>query len=329
METFLSMFAVPKTPPRNPSSTLKSKSLSEQAFLAHLAFEKRLSSETQKAYLSDLRLFMKWAQPSANSEATPSEDIWKTSTLRAFLKSLTELGAAPTSQSRYLSALRAYCRFLVDEGELENDPTAVLRPPKQQRYRPEALSRKEMNALYADLEIAMTQGRHLAARDACLVDLLYGLGLRISEAVGLTLDRLRFDEGVALIDGKGGKQRQVPLGGQVIKTIKHFLGEERLSLQPKQDMILLNRFGRPLSRVGAWKILQGLCRHADIDLHSPHAFRHAFATHLIEGGADLRSVQEMLGHADISTTQIYTHLDQAYLREVHQSFHPRNHLGKS
>lgn len=320
------MFAVPKSSSQNPDSWPQSESLSEQAFLAHLAFEKRLSPETQKAYLSDLRLYLKWTQPSETSQTLGAPEIWKTQTLRAFLKSLSELGAAATSQSRYLSALRAYCRFLVDEGELENDPTAVLRPPKQQRYRPESLTRAEMTALYTRLEQDVRQGRHLAARDASLVDLLYGLGLRISEAVGLTLDRLRFDEGVVLVDGKGGKQRQVPLGGQVIRTLRQYLGEERMSLQPKQDTILLNRFGRSLSRVGAWKILQGLCRHAGIELHSPHAFRHAFATHLIEGGADLRSVQEMLGHADISTTQIYTHLDQAYLREVHQTFHPRNQI---
>jgi len=289
-----------------------------QDFEAHLAFEKRLSGETQRAYLADLQIYRNWLLP------YPEKNPWSIEPIRDFIQSLTDMGAAPASLARYLSAIRSYCRFLVDSGTLPSDPTSSIRTPRQQRYRPDTLSRDDMARLYDLLKQEVAQARPLAQRDACLIDLLYGMGLRVSEAVGLTLDHVRLEEGVALIEGKGGKQRQVPLGSLVIRTLRDYAGGERVGLQPKENVILLNRFGRRLSRVGAWKILQGLCARAQITLHSPHAFRHAFATHLIEGGADLRAVQEMLGHADISTTQIYTHLDQAYLREVHQTFHPRN-----
>ena len=155
----------------------------------------------------------------------------------------------------------------------------------------------------------------------------------LSEAIGLRLDHLNLAEGVVLVQGKGNKQRLVPLGGKVAATLREYLDAEwnargtpsAIFRAPRVDTVLLNRFGRPLSRMGAWKIVQRLCGEAGIRADvSPHTFRHSFATHLIEAGADLRSVQEMLGHADISTTQIYTHLDQDYLREVHRSFHPRN-----
>jgi integrase/recombinase XerD len=149
------------------------------------------------------------------------------------------------------------------------------------------------------------------------------LGLRISEAIGLKLDHVNLPEGAVLVQGKGSKQRLVPLGGKVAGSLRRYL--EVWDGKGRTDTLLLNRFGRSLSRMGAWKIVQRLCLETGIAIAvSPHTFRHTFATHLIEAGADLRSVQEMLGHTDISTTQIYTHLDQEYLREVHKSFHPRN-----
>jgi integrase/recombinase XerD len=292
-------------------------------FQAFLAFEKRLSPETQKAYRADLRLFAGWIAQ------TQSTDPWSVECIRSFFNALQVTGAAASSQARYLSTLKAYCRYLVDEGALASDPTVSLRTPKQQRYRPDTLTRMELQTLYAGLASDISEKKQGAYRNTVLVDLLYGVGLRISEAVHLTLDRLHFEQGVVLVDGKGSKQRQVPLGGKVIESIRGYLQTERLHFNPKVDCLILNRFGRALSRVGAWKILQELCSRHGIPLYSPHAFRHAFATHLIEGGADLIAVQQMLGHADVSTTQIYTHLDQAYLREVHQSFHPRNRLNRS
>lgn len=288
------------------------------AFEGYLAFERRLSPETQKSYLSDLKAYENWAKAQA------SEHVFSRETLSRYFQALEQTGIAAASQARYLSTLRAYCRFLIDEGHLTVDPTVGLRPPKQQRYRPEGLSHQNIAALYAGLADDIAAGKPLAHRTAALLELLYGAGLRVSEAVQIPLEHLRFDEGVLLVDGKGSKQRQVPLGKKVAETLSEYIALERPSLNPRRDTVLLNRFGKPLSRVGAWKIMRELCLRHGVPLKSPHAFRHAFATHLLEAGADLIAVQEMLGHADVSTTQIYTHLDQAYLREVHQSFHPRN-----
>jgi integrase/recombinase XerD len=315
----------------------------EDAYLAHLRLEKRLSPETLSAYLSDLRLFFRQAagnpappRPGARRAAsekdlTPGKkgpmaglDALSLPRLRAFVRSLVDLGFAPSSISRYLSTLKSYSAFLADEGALAEDPTQTLQGPRQQRYKPTSLTRPEMDALYDSLEAAVAAEETGARRNLCLVELLYGLGLRISEAVGLKLDQVNLPEGVVLVQGKGKKQRLVPLGRKVAGSIRQYL-EKDWEAKGRTDTLLLNRFGKPLSRMGAWKIVQRICAEADIRTAvSPHTFRHSFATHLIDAGADLRSVQEMLGHADISTTQIYTHLDQEYLKEVHRSFHPRN-----
>lgn len=295
----------------------------EEAYLAYLRLEKRVSPETTSAYLSDLRLLFRHL--SRGDEAGIGPEELTMPRLRAFLRSLAELGFAPSSISRYLSTLKSYCGFLVDEQALEQDPTEGLQGPRQQRYKPRSLSRKEMDALYDSLELRVRQGAAFSWRDLVLVELLYGLGLRISEAIGLKLDQVNLSESVVMVQGKGGKQRLVPLGGKVAATLREYLKVEWEGRGSRVDTVLLNRFGRPLSRMGAWKIVQRICGEAEISAAvSPHTFRHSFATHLIEAGADLRSVQEMLGHADISTTQIYTHLDQDYLKEVHKSFHPRN-----
>lgn len=295
----------------------------EDAYLAFLRLEKRLSPESVSAYQSDLRLLFRHLAQDA--EKTPDAGDLTLPGLRRFIRSLMDLGFAPSSISRYLSTLKSYCGFLADEGVLSKDPTEGLQAPRQQRYKPQSLSRREMDALYDSLELAVREERPLAWRDLALVELLYGLGLRISEAVGLKLDQVNLPEAVVMVQGKGGKQRLVPLGSKVAASLGDYLRLEWQAKGLRTETVLLNRFGRPLTRMGAWKIVQRICDEAGIkSAVSPHTFRHSFATHLIEAGADLRSVQEMLGHADISTTQIYTHLDQDYLREVHRSFHPRN-----
>jgi integrase/recombinase XerD len=304
-----------------PSTSISIAIPAEEAFLAFIRLEKRLSPETVAAYLSDLRLFFRHAAEETGKGRPEDLTLPK---LRGFIRSLVELGSAPSSISRYLSALKSYCGFLCDEGMLDKDPSEGLQGPRQQRYKPQSLTREQMDSIYTALAGAVAEGLPLARRDLCLVELLYGLGLRISEAVGLKLDQIRLEEGAVIVQGKGSKQRLVPLGRKVAESISDCL---RLEHAPtgRADVLLLNRFGRPLSRMGAWKIVQKICAAAELDMAvSPHTFRHTFATHLIEAGADLRSVQEMLGHADISTTQIYTHLDQDYLKEVHRSFHPRN-----
>lgn len=294
----------------------------EEGYLAHLRLEKRLSPETVSAYLSDLRLFFR--QAAGTPDAPAGLEAMTLPKLRAFIRGLVELGFAPSSISRYLSTLKSYSAYLADEGVLDKDPIQGLQGPRQQRYKPQSLSRHDIDALYDSLEAAVLREDTGARRNLCLVELLYGLGLRISEATGLKLDQVNLPEEVVLVQGKGNKQRLVPLGRKVAYSIRQYL-EKDWEAKGRADTLLLNRFGRPLSRMGAWKIVQRICAAADIRIAaSPHTFRHSFATHLIEAGADLRSVQEMLGHADISTTQIYTHLDQEYLKEVHSSFHPRN-----
>lgn len=295
----------------------------EEVYLAHLQLERRLSPETVAAYQSDLKLFFRHVMVNAGQQ--PGQEDLTLGKMRAFIRTLVDLGFAGSSISRYISTLKSYAAFLADENYLTGDPTMGLQGPRQQKYKPHSLRRDEIESIYTALENAVIGEETGSRRNLVLVELLYGLGLRISEAIGLKLDQVNLPEGVVMVQGKGNKQRLVPLGVKVADSLEEYL---RLAWQPKgtsTDTVLLNRFGRPLSRMGAWKIVQRICTEADIQSPvSPHTFRHSFATHLIEAGADLRSVQEMLGHADISTTQIYTHLDQDYLKEVHKSFHPRN-----
>jgi integrase/recombinase XerD len=210
---------------------------------------------------------------------------------------------------------------------MDEDPLRGARIPGAQRYKPRSLTHAEVKALYAAAGGRMAAGGAKEARDAALLELLYGLGLRVSDAIALPLDALRFDEELALVRGKGGKQRLVPMGGKVRETLRAWIAGARTDLAgPGAASVLVNARGGTLSRMGAWNAVRALCLSAGVDAEtvSPHTFRHTFATHLVEAGADLRAVQELLGHADISTTQIYTHLDPDYLREVHTSFHPRN-----
>lgn len=293
------------------------------AYRAHLLLERRLSEHTASGYLSDLRVC--WDALRGGDEAPDA--VLTRDRAEALFAGLADLGLSPATLARYLAALRGYAEFLRDTGRMHadgDDPLRGLRLPAAQRYRPHALGRAEIAALYG---ATGARDDDLATRDAALLDMLYGLGLRVSEAVGLPLDALHLDEDVVLVQGKGRKQRLVPLGAAVRATLRAWIdGERRARARPGCATVLVNARGGPLSRMGAWTIVRKLCLDAGLDAEavSPHTFRHSFATHLIEAGADLRAVQELLGHADISTTQIYTHLDQDYLREVHASFHPRN-----
>ncbi len=307
----------------------------EEQYGIHLQLERRLSSETVASYLSDLNLFFRsMAKEKLNSPSTPispnSIETFSLSNLRTFIRNLVDLGFAASSISRYISTLKSYGAFLLDQGHLQVDQTVGLQGPKQQRYKPFSLSRPEIDAIYDRLETAIHSDEKFVWRNLCLIELLYGMGLRISEAISLKRDQIHIEDDLVLVQGKGKKQRLVPLGLKVADSLRNYLEKEWQPKTKKIDTILLNRFGKPLSRMGAWKIVQGICAAAEIENPvSPHTFRHTFATHLIEAGADLRSVQEMLGHADISTTQIYTHLDQDYLKEVHRTFHPRNRKSNS
>ncbi|MEE8060725.1 MAG: site-specific tyrosine recombinase XerD [Gemmatimonadales bacterium] len=289
-----------------------------EPFQDYLSLEAGHSLNTVDSYTRDIRRLAQfaWSQ-GVHDPAGASSEL-----LRDFVFELKDLGLSAATIRRQISAARTYYAFLVGEGKLEEDPTERLQPPRPGRSLPDTLSVAEMQSL---LEAPKIEDR-LGWRDRALLDLGYGAGLRVSELCGLKIPDLILTEGLVRAFGKGSKERLVPIGRNVVGTISVYLH----SLRPELDRgrtegrVLLNARGRPLSRVGAWGIVKRAAERARISKRvSPHTLRHSFATHLLEGGADLRAVQEMLGHADLSTTQIYTHVDREYLRDVHRRFHPR------
>lgn len=287
-------------------------------FADYLTLEAGHSGNTVVSYLRDLGRLVGWLaahQIQAPAAVTPKG-------LRAFIFALKDLGLSPATIRRQVSATRTYFRFQLAEGRLEADPSERLEVPRRGRRLPDTLSVAEMERLM----IAPEAHEPLAWRDRALLELGYGAGLRASELCGLTLQQLHLSNGLVQVVGKGSKERLVPIGRSVIGAVSLYLHQVRPGLDRGRsgDRVLLNARGGPLSRVGAWGIVRRCARHAGIRKRvTTHTLRHSFATHLLEGGADLRAVQEMLGHADLSTTQIYTHVDREYLRSVHRKFHPR------
>ncbi len=289
-----------------------------ERFVDHLRFERGVSERTLEAYDHDVTRLVVFL--AAGGPRTP--DAVATGDLRAFVLRLKDLGLASSSIARNISAIRAYFGFLVAEGLGAADPSDKLRMPRGTRGLPDVLSVEEIERLLGAPDL----GRPLAWRDRALLETMYGTGIRVSEAADLKLRNLAFEEQVALVRGKGRKERIVPIGRSAIGALAIYLRETRPRLDRGRGdgRVFLNARGGPLSRMGIWKILRGHVESAGIEKAvSPHTLRHSFATHLLEGGADLTAVQEMLGHADISTTQIYTHVDRRYLTEVHRSYHPR------
>jgi integrase/recombinase XerD len=289
-----------------------------ERFTDYLTLERGAADRTHEAYSRDLTRFALYAQTKGTADpgaATPR-------LLRDYIYHLKDLGLAPASIRRNVSAVRVYFRFLTGEGYLTSDPSDRLETPKRWRTLPDVLSLDEIDRLLA----APTLDDALVFRDRALLELAYGAGLRVSELIGLTVRDALLDEGVVRVLGKGGKERLVPIGRGAIGAVAVYLRELRPRLErgAGQGRLLLNANGAPLTRMGAWKILRKYVERAGIAKRvTPHTLRHSFATHLLEGGADLRAVQEMLGHADISTTQLYTHVDREYLRTVHRQYHPR------
>lgn len=289
-----------------------------EPFADFLALEAGHSANTVESYRRDLHRLVAYA--SARGIQSPGGVT--TRLLREFIYSLKDVGLAGSTIRRQLSALRTYFGFLVGEGVIERDPSDRLEAPQRWRTLPEVLTVDEIERLLASPQLA----DRLAWRDRTLLELAYGAGLRVSELCALGVRDLLLADALVRIMGKGGKERLVPLGRKVIGTLGVYLHGLRTELDAGQTdgRVLLNARGKPLSRVGAWGIVK---RHAEAaglaKAVTPHTLRHSFATHLLEGGADLRAVQEMLGHADLSTTQIYTHVDRDYLRSVHRQFHPR------
>ena len=287
-------------------------------FADFIALEQGLSPRTQEAYRRDLDRF---AQYAATRGASAPLDI-TARMLREYVYHLKDLGLSPASIRRNVSAVRTYFRFLTGDGVVVRDPSERLETPKRWRTLPDVLTVEEVQRLLA----APTLDDPFVFRDRALLELAYGAGLRVSEWITLGVRDLLLDEGLVRVFGKGSKERLVPIGRSAIGAAAIYLRELRPRLEKGEGkgVLLLNARGRPLSRMGAWKILRGYVERAGITRHvTPHTLRHSFATHLLEGGADLRAVQEMLGHVDIATTQIYTHVDREYLRQVHRSYHPR------
>jgi integrase/recombinase XerD len=287
-------------------------------FADFIALEQGLSPRTQEAYRRDLERF---AQYASSRGATAPLDV-TARMLREYVYHLKDLGLSPASIRRNVSAVRTFFRFLTGDGIVVRDPSERLETPKRWRTLPDVLTVEEVQRLLA----SPTLDDPLVFRDRALLELAYGAGLRVSEWITLGVRDLLLEDGLVRVFGKGSKERLVPIGRSAIGAAAIYLRELRPRLEKGEGkgVLLLNARGRPLTRMGAWKILRGHVDRAGITRHvTPHTLRHSFATHLLEGGADLRAVQEMLGHVDIATTQIYTHVDREYLRQVHRSYHPR------
>ncbi|MGH7594442.1 MAG: site-specific tyrosine recombinase XerD [Gemmatimonadales bacterium] len=288
------------------------------AFRDYLSLEAGHSANTIAAYQRDLARLTEFATSKGIRDARGIT----TPTLREFVFLLKDLGLSGASIRRNISAVRTWFSFLVAEGLVAQDPSNRLETPKRWRTLPEVLSVEEMSRL---LDAPRVEEK-LAWRDRALLELAYGAGLRVSELCDLALTDLLLADGLVRAFGKGKKERLVPIGRTVVSALSVYLHTIRpvLDRGAGGGRLLLNARGEPLSRVGAWGIVRKRARQAGIAKRvTPHTLRHSFATHLLEGGADLRAVQEMLGHADLTTTQIYTHVDRDYLRSVHHRFHPR------
>jgi integrase/recombinase XerD len=287
-------------------------------FSDFLTLEQGISPRTLEAYQRDVDRLAVYA---TTKGALSPVDV-TSRMLREFIYYLKDIGLSPASIRRGISAVRTYFKFLMADGVVARDPSERLETPKRWRTLPEVLSVAEIERLLA----APSLDDPLVFRDRAMLELAYGAGLRVSEWITLGIRDLILEEKLVRVFGKGSKERLVPIGRSAIGAVATYIRELRPDLEKGQGkgILFLNARGEPLTRMGAWKILRKYVDRAGIKKAvSPHTLRHSFATHLLEGGADLRAVQEMLGHADISTTQIYTHVDREYLRSVHRKFHPR------
>ena len=287
----------------------------------HLKLERSLSARTVEAYMRDvgkLRTYAEQQQPPLRPEQVRLDD------LQQFITHVAKQGLSPTSQARLLSAIRGFYRSLRREKVVEDDPTELVQSPRTARKLPVFLTISEIDRMV----LAIDMSNSLAHRDRAMIETLYGCGLRVSELCALRRSWLHFDDGFIRVIGKGDKERLVPIGPEAMRQVNTYIEQERihLNVRPKaEDVVFLNARGGALTRMSVFNLVKKLGVKAGIrKTIGPHTFRHSFATHLVEGGADLRAVQEMLGHASITTTEIYTHLDREYLRSNIVQFHPRS-----
>ena len=292
-----------------------------KGFQAYLKLEKSLSPNSIEAYSRDIEKLYQYSD--AQTVKINPEGITLTD-LRQFINWINELGMIPSSQARILSGIKAFYKYMLMEDIIKNDPSELLESPKIQRKLPDTLSYEDINKLIAAIDLSRPEG----ARNKAILEVLYGCGLRVSELTELKLSNLYLDIEFIKVVGKGSKERLVPIGGAAVKALKIWIEQVRVHTPIKkgeEDMVFLNRNGSRLSRVYIFMLIKSLAEIIGLKKTiSPHTFRHSFATHLVEGGADLRAVQEMLGHESITTTEIYTHLDREFLKGTIIQFHPRN-----
>jgi integrase/recombinase XerD len=288
-------------------------------YLTTLKLERNLSGNTVSSYKNDISSllgFLKTLDITDPSRVSKKE-------LNSFFSSLNKTGLSSNSAARYYSSIKGFFRYLFIQNYIKENPMEKVSSPKLKKGLPLVLSVTEVDSILSSPDTSNVLG----LRDKALLELLYACGVRVSELLGLKVSDLFFNEEMIRVFGKGSKERLVPVGRSAVEWVKKYLIKSRPMLEKKyksENFLFLNKKGTKLSRMGIWKIVDRYVKDAGIkkEVH-PHTFRHSFATHLLEGGADLRAVQEMLGHADISTTQIYTHIDREYIKQMHKDFHPR------
>jgi integrase/recombinase XerD len=288
-------------------------------YLSVLKLEKNLSDNTVSSYKNDINSFLQFI------ESRKIEDLSsiKQNHIADFFKSLKEIGLTSSSAARYYSSLKGFFTYLFLSRYITENPIEKISSPKLAKNLPSVLTVEETDSVLSQPDT----NNKLGLRDKAVLELLYACGTRVSELINIKISDLFFADDVIRVFGKGSKERIIPIGSSAVKWINKYLKESRVLLMKKaksENYLFLNNRGTKLSRMGVWKIVDRYVKEAGIEKEvHPHTFRHSFATHLLEGGADLRAVQEMLGHADISTTQIYTHIDRDYIKQVHKDFHPR------
>lgn len=289
-------------------------------FKNYLKLERSLSGNSVMAYESDIQKFVSYLEIKKSSLLPIQAGI---NDFKDFIEWINSLGLSARSQARIISGLKAFYKFLLMEDLIDTDPTKLLESPKLGRKLPEVLSIEEIDAVISAIDLSLPEGQ----RNKAIIETLYSCGLRVTELINLRITNLFFDEGFIKVVGKGSKERLVPIGQKAIKEITLYFQDRNLMPnidKTSENIVFLNRRGKQLTRVMIFTIIKTLAEKAQIKKNiSPHTFRHSFATHLIDGGADLRAVQEMLGHESILTTEIYTHLDREYLRDAIIQFHPR------
>ncbi len=293
----------------------------KKGFENYLKLEKSLSQNSIAAYINDLSKLIAYLDKN-HSKVNPLKV--KLEHLKGFIAWLNEREISPRTQARTISGIKSFYKYLLIEGKISSDPTALVESPRIGRKLPDILSMEEIDNLIEAVDLSKSEGQ----RNKAMLETLYSCGLRVSELVGLKITNLFFEQGFIKVEGKAGKERLVPVSGRAVDEVGRYLTGYRKKLNVAKDsenILFLNRRGKKLSRVMIFTIIKNLADKIGLKKSiSPHTFRHSFATHLINGGADLRAVQEMLGHESILTTEIYTHLDREYLKSTIQQFHPRS-----